>query len=120
MKINEYIQILKKEYKAITIDFKKEIQDYFSRPDMYGKHFDIDLVSEGYIQSNDFKTIIIKGSSVDPFGKFDWGTKAIIVFAEYNAQQEIINHYVISSFFPKNKDADKKLYTTLTCYKKEL
>ncbi len=122
MKINDYINILKKEYKAKVIDFEKDIRKYFSCPDMYdhcGQNFDIILVSEHSIYSENFETIIIKGSAVDPFGKFDWGTKAIIVFAEYNEQKEVINHCMISSFFPKDKDKEKKLYNILGCYKQQ-
>lgn len=120
MKIEEYINILKKEYKAKVIDFDKEIRQYFSRPDMYdhcGKKFNVFLVSERAITSDKFVTLIVKGSAVDPLGKFDWGTKAIIVFAEYNDDNEVFNHTMISSFFPKDVEKERKMYRTFGCYK---
>ncbi len=116
MKISEYIEILKKEYKAKVIDFK-DVKKYFSKPDMYGKNFDVYYVSERMIESDKFKTIIIKGSFVDPLGKYDYGTKAIIVFAEYDDKEEVFNHSLVSSFFCKDKLAQKKFYALLTCYR---
>ena len=115
MKISEYINILKKEYKAKVIEFE-DVRNYFSTPNMYGKTFDVDYVSEWEIQSDKFKTIIIKGSNVDPLGKYDYGTKAIIIFAEYDDNEDVINSCVISSFFPKDKLAKRRFVDLLTCY----
>jgi len=117
MKIDEYINVFKKTYKAKTIDFK-DIRKYFSIPNMYGENFDIYYVSEREIHSNNFKTIIIKGSNVDPFGKYDYGTKAIILFAEYDENEEVFNHFVLSSFCCKDKSARSKLIDLIACYKK--
>lgn len=116
MKISEYINILKKEYKAKVIEFK-DVKNYFSTPNMYGKTFDVNYVSEGEIQSDKFKTIIIKGSNVDSLGKYDYGTKAIIIFAEYDDNGEVINHGGVSSFFPKDKLAYSRFLNLLTCYR---
>ena len=117
MKINEYINVLKKEYKAKVIEFE-DVRNYFSTPNMYGKTFDVNYVSEGWIQSDKFKTIIIKGSNVDPLGKYDYGTKAMIIFAEYDDNEDVINSCVISSFFCKDKLAQRKFYDLLSCYEK--
>ncbi|MBO4962729.1 MAG: hypothetical protein J6C97_03035 [Clostridia bacterium] len=117
MKISEYVNILKKAYKAKVIVFEN-VRNYFSTPNMYGKTFDVYYVSERIIESNNFKTIIIKGSNVDPSGKYDYGTKAIIIFAEYDENEEVIHSCVISSFFLKDKLAQKRFYDLLTCYRK--
>ena len=109
MKISEYVNILKKAYKAKVIVFEN-VRNYFSTPNMYGKTFDVYYVSEGEIQSDKFKTVIIKGSNVDPSGKYDYGTKAIIIFAEYDENEEVFNHSLVSSFFCKDKLAQKKIF----------
>lgn len=116
MKISEYINILKKEYKAKVIEFE-DVRNYFSTPNMYGKTFDVNYVSEGEIDSDKFKTIIVKGSNVDPLGKYDYGTKAIIIFAEYDDNEDVINYCMISSFFPKDKLAQSRFYDLLSCYR---
>jgi len=115
MKISEYINVLKKEYKAKVIEFE-HVRNYFSTPNMYGKTFDISYVSEREIQSDKFKTIIIKGSNVDPLGKYDYGTKAIIIFAEYDDNEDVINYCVVSSFICKDKLAKRRFVDLLTCY----
>ena len=53
---------------------------------------------------------------MDPLGKYDYGTKAIIIFAEYDDNEDVINSCVISSFFPKDKLAKRRFEDLLTCY----
>ena len=98
MQLEKYINILKKEYKAKIIEFN-DIKRYLSNPEYYGKNFNIYTVSEREIQSDKFITIIIEGNQVDKHGEFLDGTTAIIVFAEYNDDNEVINYCAITSFF---------------------
>ncbi len=118
MKIDKYIEILKKEYDAKVIDMKTEIRNYFSTPDMYGdKYDDVSYVSEGEINSDLFKTVVIEGKKIDPLGHYEWGTKADIIFIEYNENEEVIDYSCISSYICKNKENLKKFIGTLMRYK---
>ncbi len=119
MHINKYVEFLIKTYNARVIDFKKEARNYFSNPDMYGADFDIDCVSEGNIQSNMFCTLIIDGSKIDPKGFFKNGTKANIVFVEYDKEQTVINYFVLSSFFCSDRNAWISFLRVLEDHKRE-
>lgn len=116
MKLNEYIKLFEKEYKAKIIDFS-EVKKYFSRPDMYGNSFDIAKVSEREICSSNFVTLVIKGSNIDPNGHYDYGTKADLLFVEYDESKNVINTCLISSFVSKDSNADKKYYKLMDSYK---
>ncbi len=118
MKINEYIEILKKEYDAKVIDMKTEIRNYFSRPDMYGDRYDdVYYVSEGEINSDLFKTVVIEGKKIDPLGHYEWGMKAHIVFIEYNKNEEVVEYSCISTYAYKNMVDRQKFVRTLMRYK---
>ncbi len=118
MKIDKYLEILKNEYDAKVIDMKTEIRNYFSRPTMYGDRYDdVSYVSEREIHSNLFKTVIIAGNKINPRGHYEWGTKADIIFIEYNENEEVIKYCRISSYFCDEEDGDNELYDVLECYK---
>lgn len=108
MNIKEYVEIFKKTYKAKEIEFK-DITKYCSRPDMYGENFDIETVSEDEIYSDNFVTLVIKGSNLDENGKFDWGTTAIMVFAEFDDQKEVINACTISELYVQRQRSNVKI-----------
>lgn len=118
MQIKEYIDIFKKEFNAKIIEFE-EIKKYLPAPDFYGNNFNIATVSEREICSDNFTTLILKGSNVDPTGKLDknWGISCIIIFVEYNEQKEVVNACMLSSYNCKDAEAESKLYNLIDCYK---
>ncbi len=117
MQLRDYVNLLKTEYNAKLIDFNTEVKNYFSSPDTYGENLDIQQISEGEICSNRFITCIIDGFAVDALGKFDWGTKAIIVFVAFDEKDEVCKYCVISSFRSNNEQNIKKLYRILEIYR---
>ncbi len=120
MKIDKYLEILKNEYDAKVIDMKTEIRNYFSTPDDYGDRYDdVSYVSEGEINSDLFKTVVIEGYKINPRGHYEWGMKADIIFIEYDENEEVINYCRISSYFCDEEDGDTELYDVLERYKEQ-
>jgi len=118
MLLKEFISIFEKEYNAKIIEFE-DIKKYLPTPDFYGNNFNIATVSENDIITNNFITLLLKGSKVDSTGKLDknWGIKEIAIFVEYNDKKEVINASMLSSFFCRDKEVEKKLYKLIDCYR---